>query len=324
VAAVIGATALVTGITGQDGHYLAHLLLNDGIEVHGAVRIGAQSVDTTPGIVTHEAHLTNRDSVAAVIDAIEPDMVFHLAGMSSVAASWEDPVYATEVNSLSTAALLDACMRTQDRTGKPITMVNASSCEIFAGAPDSPLSEATPVRPTSPYGASKALGHSLCQVYRSRGLEASNAILFNHESPRRPPSFVTRKITATVAAIAAGRQHRLTLGDLSVQRDWGWAPDYAEAMYRIAVHGKGDDFVVATGVAHSILDFVAAAFAAAGIEEWQEVVVTDQSLIRPADRPAMVGDATKAWESLGWKPTKSFQEIVVAMVESDLQRERNT
>lgn len=317
-------TAIVTGITGQDGHYLADLLLKEGIGVHGTVRVGTRSADIVPGIVTHETHLTNRDSVAAVVDAVEPDLVFHLAGMSSVAASWDDPVHTTEVNSLATAAVLDACLRTQDRGGKPITVVNASSGEIFAGASDSQLSETTPLRPLSPYGASKAFGHNLCQVYRSRGLEASNAILFNHESPRRPTSFVTRKITAAVAAIATGKQDRLTLGDLSVQRDWGWAPDYVEAMYRIAVHGKGDDFVVATGVAHSILDFVAAAFGAAGIDEWQELVVSDQSLIRPADRPAMVGDSTKARDILGWKPSKAFQEIVVAMVESDLQRERNT
>jgi GDPmannose 4,6-dehydratase len=316
-------TAIITGVTGQDGYYLADLLLKEGIEVHGTVRASTQPADVAPGIVTHETHLTNRESVAAVVDAVEPDLVFHLAGVTSVAASWEDPVHATEVNSLSTAAVLDACLRTQERSGKPITVVNASSSEIYAGASETPLSETTPMCPLSPYGASKALGYSLCQVYRSRGLQASNAILFNHESPRRPPTFVTRKITAAVAAIALGRQDRLTLGDVSVQRDWGWAPDYVEAMYQIAEHGKGDDFVVATGVAHSILDFVAAAFAAAGIEEWQELVVTDQSLIRPADRPAMVGDATKARDVLGWKPSKAFQEIVVAMVESDLQRERN-
>ena len=318
-----GVTALITGITGQDGYYLADLLLREGIEVHGTVRTSAQAADVAPGIVTRETHLTNRESVATVVDAVEPDLVFHLAGVTSVAASWDDPVHATEINALSTAAVLDACLRTQERSGKPITVVNASSSEIYAGASDSPLSETTPVCPLSPYGASKALGYSLCQVYRSRGLQASNAILFNHESPRRPPTFVTRKITAAVAAIALGRQDRLTLGDVSVQRDWGWAPDYVEAMYRIAEHGKGDDFVVATGVAHSISDFVATAFAAAGIDEWKELVVSDQSLIRPADRPAMVGDATKARDVLGWKPSKAFYEIVVAMVESDLQRERN-
>lgn len=316
-------TVIITGVTGQDGYYLADLLLKQGLQVHGTVRAGTQPADVAPGIVTHETHLTDRESVAALVDTVEPDLVFHLAGVTSVAASWADPVHATEVNSLSTAAVLDACLRTQERSGKAITVVNASSSEIFAGASETPLSETTPVCPLSPYGASKALGHSLCQVYRSRGLQASNAILFNHESPRRPPTFVTRKITAAVAAIAVGKQDRLTLGDVSVQRDWGWAPDYVEAMYQIAEHGKGDDFVVATGVAHSISDFVAAAFSAAGIEEWQDFVASDQSFIRPADRPAVVGDSTKARDVLGWKPSKAFQEIVVAMVESDLQRERN-
>jgi GDPmannose 4,6-dehydratase len=319
-----GATAVVTGITGQDGHYLADLLLREVVDVHGVVRAGTKPAGVRPAVTIHDALMTDAESVAAVIDAVEPDFVFHLAGMSSVAASWENPVYATEVNALSTAALLDACLRAQDRTGKPIVIVNASSCEIFAGSPESPQTETTPVRPISPYGASKALGHSLCQIYRARGLEASNAILYNHESPRRPTSFVTRKITKAVADIAVGRQDRLTLGDLSVRRDWGWAPDFVDAMYRMAVHGKGDDFVVATGVAHSIADFAAAAFAVAGISDWQELVISDENLIRPAERAAMVGDATKAWDSLGWKPTKSFQEIVVAMVESDLQRERNT
>lgn len=319
-----GATAVITGITGQDGHYLAEQLLREAIDVHGVVRAGTKPTDVRPAVTIHPARLTDAESVAAVVDAVEPDFVFHLAGMSSVAASWENPVYATEVNALSTAALLDACLRTQDRTGKSIVFVNASSCEIFAGSPDSPQTEATPIRPISPYGASKVLGHSLCQVYRARGLEASNAILYNHESPRRPTRYVTRKITTAVADIAAGRQDRLVLGDLSVRRDWGWAPDFVDAMYRMAVHGKGDDFVVATGVAHSIADFAAAAFAVAGISDWHELVSSDESFIRPAERAAMVGDATKAWESLGWKPTKSFHEIVVAMVESDLQRERNT
>ncbi len=314
-------TAFITGITGQDGSYLAEMLLGAGVEVHGAVRADAKAVG--PGIVTHRTDVTDAEAMAAVIGAVEPDMVFHLAAVSSVAASWVDPVLVTRVNALSTAAVLDACLRTQDRTGRPVTVVNASSCEIFAGAADPVQDETTAVRPISPYGASKALGHHLCQAYRARGLEASNAILFNHESPRRPTRFVTRKISAAVAAIATGRRDRLSLGDVTVQRDWGWAPDYVDAMYRMAVHGKGDDFVVATGEAHSISDFVATAFAAAGIDEWQKLVTHDDSQIRPADRPAMVGDATRARDVLGWEPSKTFQDVVIAMVESDLNRERN-
>ena len=316
-------TAVVTGITGQDGHYLTELLLAEGVRVHGITRSLAHAAEVRPEVTMYEAALTRTDAVAALFDDIEPDMVFHLAGMSSVAASWADPVQATEVNALTTAAILDACLRTQDRTGKQITVVNASSQEIFAGSPGGVDTETTSVAPTSPYGAGKALGHHLCQIYRARGLQAANAILYSHESPRRPERFVTRKITKAVARIAAGRQAGLTLGDVSVQRDWGWAPDYVDAMYAMAVRGVGDDYVVATGQAHSIADFVAIAFAAAGISDWQHRVVTDESLIRPADRPAMVGDATKAWDLLNWKPTKSFHEIVVSMVDSDLLQERD-
>jgi GDPmannose 4,6-dehydratase len=164
----------------------------------------------------------------------------------------------------------------------------------------------------------------MCHVYRSRGLEASNAILFNHESPRRPLAFVTRKISAAVAGIANGEQESVTLGDLSVQRDWGWAPDYVDAMVRMADHGKGDDFVVATGVSHSIADFVAAAFAEVGITDWQAYVHTDSTLVRPVDSAVMVGDPTRAESVLGWRPTLTFEQIVAAMVHADLRQEQHS
>lgn len=302
-----GGVALITGVSGQDGHYLSGHLLQRGYQVRGVQR----------------TELSHPEAIARVIDEAEPDLVFHLAAISSVAASWDDPVTTTGVNALSTAALLDGCLRTQDRTGRKITFVNASSCEIFAGAPDSPQTEDTPLRPISPYGAAKAMGHMMCQVYRAKGLEASNAILYNHESPVRPERFVTRKITKAVAAIAAGRQDRLVLGDLTIKRDWGWAPDYADAMYRMALHGKGDDFVVATGVTHSIADFAAAAFSVAGIVDWQDRIESDSALLRPADRAAMVGDAGKAAAILDWRPTKSFADIVEAMVVSDLGQEQS-
>ncbi len=204
-----GGVALITGLSGQDGHYLSDHLAQRGYRVRGV----------------HRAELSQPESIARVIDEAEPDLVFHLAAISSVAASWDDPVATTQVNALSTAALLDGCLRTQDRTGRKITVINASSCEIFAGAPDSPQTEDTALRPISPYGAAKAMGHMMCQVYRAKGLEASNAILYNHESPVRPERFVTRKITKAVAAIAAGRQDRLALGDVTIRRDWGYPPD---------------------------------------------------------------------------------------------------
>jgi GDPmannose 4,6-dehydratase len=302
-----GGVALITGVTGQDGHYLSQLLSDKGYAVHGVCR----------------ADLRSDESIARIVDETEPDVVFHLAAISSVAASWDDPTATTRVSALSTAALLDGCLRTQDRTGRKIAVVNASSCEIFAGAEDSPQTEATALQPISPYGAAKAFGHMMCQIYRAKGLEVSNAILYNHESPMRPERFVTRKITKAVAAIAMGRQDRLVLGDLTIKRDWGWAPDYVDAMYRMAVHGKGDDFVVATGEAHSIADFVAEAFVVAGVTDWQDRVRSDLALQRPADRAAMVGDAGKAAAILDWRPTKRFPDIVGAMVVSDLRQEQS-
>ncbi|MCT7660886.1 GDP-mannose 4,6-dehydratase [Mycobacterium deserti] len=315
-----GGTALVTGVTGQDGRYLAELLVDRDYQVHGvpSPRAGAVPAGVTP----HTTDLLDSDAVAALVQKVQPDLVFHLAAVSSVAASWADPTSTARVNALSTATLLDSCLRVQDGSGRKITVVNASTCEIFAGAGDSPQTEATPVQPISPYGAAKAMGHMMCQVYRAKGLEATNAILYNHESPRRPERFVTRKITKAVAAIAAGRQDRLVLGDLSIKRDWGWAPDYVEAMYRMALHGKGDDFVVATGAAHSIAEFVEAAFAIAGVSQWRQYVESDDALLRPADRTVMVGDAAKASALLDWRPSLTFADIVEAMVVSDLEQER--
>jgi GDPmannose 4,6-dehydratase len=317
-------TAIITGVAGQDGYYLSELLLRHDFQVHGVLRLGGQSDGLQPEVQLHNVDLTSAQSVAGMLDTVEPDFVFHLAGISSVAASWQDPVLTTHVNAVSTTALLDACLRAQETSGKKIVMINASSSEIFAGAPVSPQAETTAVRPMSPYGASKAFGHMMCQVYRSKGLTVSNAILYNHESPRRPDRFVTRKITKAVAAIAAGRQDVLALGDISVKRDWGWAPDVTDAMYRMAKHGEADDFVIATGVAHSVSEFVAAAFAVAGIEGWRAYVTTEQAFLRPADHRVSVGDATKAATILGWRPTMTFNDIVEAMVTSDIRQEQLT
>lgn len=317
------ATALITGVTGQDGYYLARLLLEAGLEVHG---IGgptdtAESIDTW-GVTGHHVNLTEQKAVRELVTQVAPDYVFHLAGLSSVAGSWADPVGTIELNALSTTMLLDACLALQDDTGRAVVVINASSAEVFAGSSDSPQVESTPIRPTSPYGASKALGHMMCQIYRSKGLQSSNAILYNHESPRRPTTFVTRKITSAVAEIARGERKFVTLGNLAVQRDWGWAPDYVDALFRMAKHGKGDDFVIATGVSHSIADFVAAAFSNVGITEWEAHVQSDADLMRPVDRADMVGDASKADSILGWRPTKTFDEMIAAMVQADLRQEQ--
>ncbi|WP_167103709.1 GDP-mannose 4,6-dehydratase [Mycobacterium sp. DL592] len=310
--------ALVTGVTGQDGHYLARLLTASGLTVHGVTRPGSLPGRAAPGVVEHPVDLEDADTVLALVRRVAPQYVFHLAGVTSVAASWHDPVTALSVNSGSTTALLDGCLRVQDEQGQPIVVVNASSAEIFAGSSQSPQTEATPINPTSPYGASKALGHMMCAIYRTRGLAAANAILYNHESPLRPTRFVTRKISTAVARIACGLQDSVRLGDLQTRRDWGWAPDYVDALYRIALRGAGEDFVIATGTSYSIADFVRTAFAEVGIDDWQRYVHTDAALIRPTDPVDMVGDPSHAEQSLGWRRTADFPDIVAAMVRHDL------
>ncbi len=215
---------------------------------------------------------------------------------------------------------MESALQVQEKHGRPVRFVQASSAEIF-GEPDrSPQDESTPVRPVNPYGAAKAYAHLMVDVYRRRDLHAVSAILYNHESPRRPEQFVTRKITSTVAAIAQGRAERLALGNLDARRDWGWAPDYVDAMVRAARAEAPRDYVIATGVARSVRDFVAAAFARAGIGDWEPLVVVDPEFVRPADPTELVGDATRARTALGWSPTVEFDEIVGRMVDADLGR----
>jgi GDPmannose 4,6-dehydratase len=197
--------------------------------------------------------------------------------------------------------------------------VQASSAEVFGQPATSPQDEDTPVRPVNPYGAAKAYAHLMTGVYRSRDLHASSLVLYNHESPRRPRHFVTRKITSTVAAIARGEADRLVLGNLDARRDWGWAPDYVDAMVRAARADRPADYVVATGEGHTVRDFVAAAFAAAGIDDWAGLVEVDPAFVRPADATDLTGDATRARRELGWAPTVGFTELVARMVEADLQ-----
>jgi GDPmannose 4,6-dehydratase len=216
------------------------------------------------------------------------------------------------------AALIDAANELQKRRGVPVSFVQASSAEIFGDAPASPQDESTPIAPLNPYGASKAYGHVLAGVYRRAGLRASSVILYNHESPRRPEQFVTRKITAGVARIKAGLQDRLVLGNLTAKRDWGWAPDYAEAIAQVAVGDTPDDYVVATGESHTIADFVRAAFAAIGVAEWRPYVETDAAFVRPADAAELRGDASRIRRVYGWRPSVGFDEIVRRMVEADL------
>jgi GDPmannose 4,6-dehydratase len=313
--------AFVTGITGQDGSFLVDRLRAEAVEVHGLVlahdRQTEVMIERHPEVVLHSADLRDGPAVAALVQEVRPDVVFNLGGISSVALSWEEPLLTLEVTGTSAAHLLEACWELT-RSGHPVRFLQASSAEIFGEAP-SPQHESTPIRPRSPYGAAKALAHHLVGVYRGRGLFAVGLILFNHESDRRPPSFVTRKITRGVAEIATGRARHLELGNLDAQRDWGWAPDYVDAMLRAARHEVPDDYVVATGTLHSVRDFVSEAFRTVGIEDWAPHVRVDPALLRPQDPTVLVGDASRAQAVLGWRPTMDFPGLVRRMVEADLR-----
>jgi GDPmannose 4,6-dehydratase len=322
-------TALVTGVTGQDGGYLVEQLVDSGWSVHGVVRPGEAIPDPLrslgEAVVLHEADLLDHGGMRQVVQAAAPCAVFNLAGLSSVAQSWEQPVLAAQINGVAVASLLDLVWRRQEATGDAVRFLQASSAEIFSGAEQVPQDESTMLSPRSPYGAAKAYAHHLVQVYRARGLYAVSVILYNHESPRRPPTFVTRKITQAVAAVAAGQQHRLVLGNLAARRDWGWAPEYVDAMVRALEHSSADDYVIATGRSHSVADFVEAAFARVGIQDWQELVSVDPALYRPVDAVDLVGDASRARDRLGWSADVDLPEIVGRMVDHDrslLQRTR--
>ncbi len=316
-------TALITGITGQTGSYLCEQLVASGWAVHGMVRDAddlEQSLhERSPAAVLHSGDLADDARLSGLVEKIAPDAIFNLGGLTSVAQSWEQPQLTARVTGLAVATLLDAAERLQRDAAKPVAFVQASSAELFGNAADVPQTESTRIAPLNPYGAAKAYAHHLVGVYRANGLHATSCILYNHESPRRPEQFVTRKITSGVARIAAGLDDTLTLGNLDARRDWGWAPDYAGAL-ALAVDGEAGDYIIATGIVHTVRDFVAAAFAAAGIDDWERFVRQDPRFMRPQDAPALVGDATRARDILGWTPSVAFEQIVAAMVESDREK----
>lgn len=317
------ARVVITGVTGQDGSYLAERLLGEGSEVHGLVHAtdaaSAAFGAAHPGIRLHQGDLGDEESLRRLIDEVEPDEVYNLGGISSVARSWQEPVLTARLSGVAVMVLLDAAARLQERTGRRVSFVQASSSEIFGEALVAPQDESTPVRPVSPYGAAKACAHHAAGVYRGRGLHVSTCILFNHESPRRPTTFVTRKITAAAAQIARTGSGTIRLGNLAAQRDWGWAPDYVDAMVRAARHEVADDFVVATGSTHTVAQFAEAALRRAGLgDDWERFVESDQAFFRPADTALMVGDSGKARRELGWRPSVDFEELVGRMVDHDL------
>ncbi len=314
---------LVTGITGQDGGYLTEQLLAEGSEVHGFVLASDPTAPAFaaahPSVVLHAGDLADSAGVAGLVNDVEPDELYNFAGISSVAFSWEQPVLTAELSGVAAAVLFAAALEVQERTGRPVACVQASSAEIFGDAETAPQDERTPIRPVSPYGAAKAYAHHMAGVYRGKGLHVASCILFNHESPRRPTTFVTRKITAAAARIGTDGAGVLRLGNLDARRDWGWAPDYVDAMVRAARHSVAADFVIASGTAHTVAEFAEAAFRRAGVgDSWREHIEVDQAFFRPQDAPLMVGDASKASRELGWRPTVTFAELVGRMVDTDL------
>src|SRR5665648_628039 len=313
---------MVTGITGQDGSYLAERLVAEGAEVHGMVHGADAAVgefrSRFPQVLLHEGDLADHARLRHLVHEVAPDELYNLAGITSVAYSWEHPTLTAELTGVAAAVLLQSALDVQIATGRTVACIQASSSEIFGDAETSPQDESTPIRPVSPYGAAKAYAHHMAGVLRGRGLHVASCILFNHESPRRPETFVTRKITAGAARIAATRQGLLRLGNLDARRDWGWAPDYVDAMVRAARHDTADDFVVATGHAHTVEEFAEVALRSAGLGDgWRNHVEVDPELFRPADAAVLVGDSGRARRELGWQPTVGFKDMVGRMVDHD-------
>jgi len=319
--------ALITGITGQDGSYLAEQLLARGYEVHGLIRrsssfntgrlaeIYRDRHESDVKLFLHYADLAESSRLVRLIYEIQPDEVYHLGAQSHVRVSFDIPEYTMDVTGMGTIRMLEA-IRDAQITPR---FYQASSSEMFGSAPP-PQGENTPFHPRSPYAVAKVMGFWAAVNYReSYGLHASNGILFNHESPRRGETFVTRKITRALVRIQAGLQEKLYLGNLDAQRDWGYAPDFTEAMWMIVQHDEPGDYVIATGEMHSVRDFLNAAGEHLGID-WEKVVEIDPTYYRAAEVDALCGDATKAREQLGWEPTVTFNELVKIMIDADVKQ----
>lgn len=318
-------TALITGIAGQDGAYLTGVLSERGYRVVGMLQPG---IDMRPELEPHlrgvefvHGDLQDADSLREAVTSTDPDEVYNLAGISSVALSWKQPELTADVNGTGVLRLVRVLMEHAERTGRSPRMLQASSSEMFGSATSSPQDESTALRPRNPYALAKAFAHETVATYREgHRLFASSVILFNHESPLRPPVFVTRKISSTVAAIALGQADVLVMGDLDIRRDWGYAPDYVRAMWLALQAEEPRDYVVATGRTHTIRDWLEAAFAVVGLSDWERFVRSDPGLIRPTEPGALVGDAALAGSVLGWKPSIGFDELVATMVRHDLDR----
>jgi GDPmannose 4,6-dehydratase len=320
--------ALITGITGQDGSYLAELLLSKGCEVHGIIRRAStfntgrlDHIYSDPhlnktALKLHYGDLSDASAMARLIDKIAPDEIYNLAAQSHVRVSFDSPEYTTDITATGVVRLLEAIRE----TGIKPRFYQASSSEMFGKVQEVPQRETTPFYPRSPYGCAKVYAHWITVNYReSYGLHASNGILFNHESPRRGETFVTRKITRAVAHILAGLQPKLYLGNLDAKRDWGYAQEYVQAMWLMLQQDQPDDYVIATNETHSVREFLEAAFAHAGLD-WRKYVEIDANYYRPTEVDLLIGDYSKAKKKLGWEPKTRFVDLVKLMVDADVQR----
>lgn len=323
--------ALITGITGQDGSYLAELLLSKGYQVHGIIRrastfntariekIYQDPHESGRRLFLHYGDLADAESVRKLLYQVQPDEFYNLGAQSHVRVSFDIPEYTANVTGVGVLRVLEAIKDFSEHTGKKIKFYQASSSEMFGVTPP-PHNENSPFHPRSPYGAAKVFAYFIARNYREAyGLFVANGILFNHESPRRGETFVTRKITRGIARIKAGLDEKIYLGNLEARRDWGYAPEYVEAMWLMLQQDRPDDFVIGTGVSHSVKDFVEAAFRHAGIPNWQNYVGIDPKYYRPTEVENLIADTTKATAQLGWRPKTSFDELVKVMVEHDLK-----
>lgn len=320
--------ALITGITGQDGSYLAEFLLGKGYEVHGIIRRSASfNTERLSGIQKdvqdpesrlhlHYGDVQDSNALNRIIFEFKPDEIYHLAAQSHVRVSFDLPEYTAEIDAVGTLRVLEAIRH----SGLPIRFYNAASSEMFGEVLETPQNERTPFNPRSPYAVAKLFAFFMTKNYRDAyGIHASSGILFNHESPRRGETFVTRKITTSVAKILSGKADALYLGNLDARRDWGYAPEYVEAMWLMLQQDKPDDYVIATGETHSVREFVEEAFRLAGLD-WKKYVKIDSKYFRPTEVALLLGDASKARRKLGWKPKVKFTELVRGMLEADLKR----
>ena len=320
--------ALITGITGQDGSYLSELLIAKGYDVHGIIRRASMfntgriehlyrdPHDPDARLFGHYGDMTDGTALRRIIEAVEPDEIYNLAAQSHVRVSFDEPEYTVDVVAMGALRLLECLRDYVGRTGRDVRLYQAGSSEMFGDAP-ARQSEATPFQPRSPYATAKVAAHEHARNYREAyGLFVTNGILFNHESPRRGETFVTRKITRAVGRIREGLQEKLYLGNLDARRDWGFAGDYVDAMWRMLQHDTPDDFVVATGRSYSVRDFLEAAFEQAGLD-WQDYVAFDERYLRPTEVDHLEGDAAKAKDKLGWTATTDFKTLVAMMAEAD-------